>query len=421
MRKTITIALTDLRLFFADRINIVLSTVMPIVMTLVLGGAFTVTGEQALIIDVINQDDSAFATTFLETLQAENPQFVLCSMGEDEDCSLEGDVVLPDEAALEWGLKRVTETYSVALLVIPAGFDAAVTAFEPVALPYYSLADITTGDVVLQSVEAALQEINGAVVASRVADGMADQLTGTAFAAAEARATYRQNTFDLAQTMWAEQPVEVRYVLTAEGEQGADESGVSGFSQSVPGMACMFVLFTVLGGLSLLLEEKQQWTLQRLVVMPITRAHILGGKILARFSTGILQFLIIFAVGLIVGMNFGSDLLGVILIMVAYTLCITALTFAIAPLLKTQMQASGLTTFLSIVLAALGGAWWPLEIVPDFMRVIGHVSPVAWAMDGFTALFFYGGSTADVLLPVGVLLAAAGVLFVLGIRNFRID
>jgi ABC-2 type transport system permease protein len=186
-------------------------------------------------------------------------------------------------------------------------------------------------------------------------------------------------------------------------------------------MGAMFVMFTVLTGMALLLRERRMWTLQRLVVMPVRRSEILAGKILARFSTGLLQFLIVFAVGLVVGLNLGSDLLALLVVVMAYTLCITALGFAIAPLIRTEAQAGSMVTLLSLSLAALGGAWWPLDIAPDFMQVIGYATPVAWAMNGFNQLLFYGGGLADVLLPVGVLLAATTVLFVIGVRNFQYD
>ncbi|MBN2471442.1 MAG: ABC transporter permease, partial [Anaerolineae bacterium] len=267
---------------------------------------------------------------------------------------------------------------------------------------------------------------NGSVVAARVAAGMAERLTGpgeggSIFSGPAAREAFAQEAYASAESLWAEENVAVRYVLTASGEQDDDAVSSSGFSQSVPGMSTMFVLFTVLGGLGLLLEERKQWTLQRLAVMPISRAQILGGKILARFTTGILQFGILFAVGLVVGLDFGHNPLALLLIIVAYTLCITALTFTLATFVRTEMQAGGLVTLLALVLAALGGAWWPLEIVPDFMRVVAHISPVAWAMDGFSALLFYGGGLADVLLPVAVLLAAAGAFFAFGISRFSFD
>ncbi|MFN2273404.1 MAG: ABC transporter permease, partial [Anaerolineales bacterium] len=84
-------------------------------------------------------------------------------------------------------------------------------------------------------------------------------------------------------------------------------------------------------------------------------------------------------------------------------------------------QASGFALLLSLILAPLGGAWWPLHIVPRFMQVIGHISPIAWSMDAFTNLIFEGGGVGSILLPVGVLLAIAVVAFALAVRFFRYE
>lgn len=40
-------------------------------------------------------------------------------------------------------------------------------------------------------------------------------------------------------------------------------------------------------------------------------------------------------------------------------------------------------------MSSLGGSWWPLEIVPDFMRTLAHMLTInAWAMDALRS--FYG-------------------------------
>jgi ABC-2 type transport system permease protein len=120
---------------------------------------------------------------------------------------------------------------------------------------------------------------------------------------------------------------------------------------------------------------------------------------------GMIKYLVIFAVGLVVGLHFGNDLLGIVVVMASFALCMTALAFAISTLVKTEMQANSVQLLLAMTLAPLGGAWWPLDIVPEFMRTVGHVSPVAWAMDAFNKLLFAQGTLGDVLVPVGVLLA----------------
>lgn len=425
MTKVLNIAFTDLRMYFGERTNLVMATVLPVIMSVLLGGAFNVEAPTQLRFDILDQDETAQSQAFIDALRAENSTLLLCPM----DHSEEGGCMMPqkNELTRDEMVTRLTDGVSAAVLIIPEGFGTALDSFTPVSLEYYSIGNLTTGDAVLQSVDAVLQEMNVAGVAAQIATGMGDRLTGpgangTIFADETARAEFAQEAYASANSQWAETTVGVRYVLSAEGEQNSDENvAPSGYSQSVPGMATMFVLFTVLGGMSLLLEERKQWTLQRLVVMPISRAQILGGKILARFTTGILQFGLLFIVGLFVGLDFGNNIPALLLVVVTYTLCITALTFAMGTIVRTEMQAGGLVTLLSLVLAALGGAWWPLEIVPDFMQVMAHISPVAWAMDGFTQLLFYGGGLVDVLLPVGVLLAATAVLFALGISRFQYD
>jgi ABC-2 type transport system permease protein len=154
-------------------------------------------------------------------------------------------------------------------------------------------------------------------------------------------------------------------------------------------------------------------------VFPITRGQILGGKILTYFTLGMLQYLVVFAVGLVVGLDFGPNPALILLVMVAFVLCCTALTFAVAPSLHSEGQASVVTQLLSLTFASLGGAWWPLEIVPEFMQRIGHLTPVAWVMDAFRQLIFFGGGLMVILPQVGVLFAAALVLFGVGIWRFR--
>jgi ABC-2 type transport system permease protein len=107
--------------------------------------------------------------------------------------------------------------------------------------------------------------------------------------------------------------------------------------------------------------------------------------------------------------------------MIAFTLCVTALALAVTTLLTNPAQAEGITLFMSLTLAPLGGAWWPLDIVPEWMRIIGHISPVAWVMDGFHSLIFFGGNVSTIVMPVLVLLAMGAAFFVFGVVRFKFD
>ncbi|MBN2470552.1 MAG: hypothetical protein JXN59_07500, partial [Anaerolineae bacterium] len=176
MQKTLAIALTDLRIFVSDRTNVIMATVLPILMTVLLGGAFNPSAPAWVRFDILDQDGSPQAAALITALREENSALLLCPVDHREDASC----MLPEEGALtrEAMITRVTEGITAGMLVIPAGYGEAVERLEPASLTYYSIANLTTGDAVLQSVEAVLQEINGSVVAARVAAGMAERLTG---------------------------------------------------------------------------------------------------------------------------------------------------------------------------------------------------------------------------------------------------
>ncbi|MDE0181348.1 MAG: ABC transporter permease [Caldilineaceae bacterium] len=422
MRPILTIVLNDLRIFFSQRGNLVGLLVIPVLLTVVIGwslGQFVGGGEPRLRVDLIDLDGSGLSARLIDELLATNDALVLCPLDNDADdyCRLEGEAL-----DLERAVERARRGRTEALIVIPAGYAAALETFEQAGIDYYSSSDPLQPDAVLQGLDAVLQRVNSASMTAGVAGALLDNLTAglglPAFNEA-VRTEFLDGLYRNAEQKLIEMPASVRFE-TGEEEAGLDASD-NGFNQSAPGMGSLYVMFTVLGGMAVLLRERKQWTLQRLMALPLSRGQILGSKIVVYFVLGMIQYMIVFVVGWIAGMDFGDDLPALFAVMAAFVLCITALTFALAPWIKSEGQASGFVLLLSLSLAPLGGAWWPLEIVPDFMRTLGHLSPVAWAMDGFHDLIWYSGGFGDVLPEVGVLLAAAVVLFAVGIRGFSFE
>jgi len=419
MRNILEITRNDLRLFLVQRGNLVSLLFVPIVMTLVIG-IFTGGGDSTrqLKVDVIDLDDSELSAQFMDTLRQANKSLVLCPTDNDEEnrCELEEGTSLTVGQAVA----RVEDSITLAMIEIPSGFAKAVQSFEPVEIFYRSQEDLTAPGLIRQAVEAAIQRVNGAAVASRVgSDVLLDEVPEGMDV--EEQGDLKEALYQEAASLWNREPAQVRFQLSQQDVDESDSTLQEGLGQSVPGMGSMFVMLTVFGGMTTLVVEKKQWTLQRIASMPISRGQLLGGKILARFVLGVLQFSVVFVVGILASIHFGDDWIAFALITVSYTLAITALSFAIGTRVKNEAQASGLSLLLAITLAPLGGAWWPMEIVPEFMRILGHVSPVAWAMDGYNALIFENGDLSSVLPSILVLLAIAGVCFVIGIGRFRYD
>jgi len=423
MRSILTIILNDLKIFFSQRGNLPGLLVIPVLLTLVVGwsiGQIGGGGPTRLRVDLIDLDRSAMSAQMIEDLRAANDAFVLCPLDNDEEdfCRL-----AEEPLQLERAIERARSGRTRALIVIPVGYADALENFERTAVDFYSLSDPMQPDPVLQSLNAVLQRASTASMIPGVAGALLDNLTSAAQLPpieGAARDGFLRALYSRSQQLLTDRPSPVSFRV-ADSDGDSSSAIDNGFNQSAPGMGSLYVMFTVLGGMAVLLRERRQWTLQRLIALPLSRAQILGAKIGVYFTLGMIQYAIVFAVGAAVGMEFGNSPIAFLAVMAAFVLCITALTFALAPWIKSEGQASGLVLLLSLSLAPLGGAWWPLEIVPDFMQTIGHISPVAWAMDAFQDLIWYNGGLPDVLPEIGVLLAAAAVLFAIGIRSFKYE
>jgi len=412
MRTVFDIAINDLRIFFSNRGNLIWLVGVPVGMTIILGVAIPSDDGPSLVpVDIIDHDQGQASELFIQSLRQANRNLLLCPMDNtnDDPCDMNEAETLG--AALS--LIRLEESDTLALIEIPDDFTARVSDLEPVAIRFVAVEDLTAPQFIQQAVDSALTQTNGALTASLIGSRLAAQVEANAID----DSALAQSLRDRAAEIWAKDLIAVKYQLTQSSSSGS----VGGFGQSIPGIGSMFVLFAVLGGMALMIDDKRQWTMQRLASMPVTRSQLLGGKILGRFTLGMLQYLIIFAIGVIVGQSFGRDPLALILIMLAFALCVTALSFALGSFVKDETQAAGLTNLLGISLAALGGAWWSLEVVPELMRTVGHISPVAWAMDGYTSLIFENGDLGTVYPSILILLGAAVVFFVFGVRRFRYD
>lgn len=416
MQKLLTITWNDLRQILAQRSTLVnLFFIAPVIMVVVglasgaLGGDG---GTPALLLDVLDRDGSALSRSLLDNIRAANENIVLCPYDNDDTDVCELGRAALDETTAQ---TRLEEEASLGLLIIPEGFATSLQAGENVAVTYRANANISAPTYVVQAVQAAAQRIGGAFVAERVgANLVADLPTGT-------EDDLRQRVFERADAIWAERPIDVRMVTGDSGEAEDEQSAGTGFGQSAPGIGSMYVMFTVFPLLSALIRERENWTLQRLLVAPIRKAHILDGKMLARFAIGMAQYGVLFGVAALLGTDFGGNLPALVLTMVAYVLCITGLALALSTLVENESQAGGIALFLTLTLAPLGGAWWPLEIVPPLMRTVAHLSPVAWAMDAYGKLIWFDGTLTHVLLPVGVLLAMAAVFFTFGALRFEYE
>lgn len=197
----------------------------------------------------------------------------------------------------------------------------------------------------------------------------------------------------------------------------------SGFEQTIPGILVMFTMLVLLtsGGI-LLLMEREQGMLRRLASAPLTPGEIIAGKWAGRMLLAVAQIGIAMAVGtLLFGMEWGPGLPAVLIVLLAWAAFCASLGLLVGSIGKTQAAVGGLGMLLTMVMAALGGAWWPIEVTPDWMQALQLAIPAGWTMDAMHRLVSFGDPATAVFPHLAALLLATLTLAAAAARVFKFD
>ncbi|MBA3075087.1 MAG: ABC transporter permease, partial [Anaerolineae bacterium] len=184
-----------------------------------------------------------------------------------------------------------------------------------------------------------------------------------------------------------------------------------------PGMALMFLMYTVSNGGRTLLVEKAGGTLPRMLISPTSSFQILGGKVFGIFLTGLAQLVIlILGTTLLFKLDWG-DPLAVLVLVAAAALAATGWGILLAAVLKTSGQVSAVGTAIMLIFGILGGSFTNIGIMPNWVQWVSRISPNRWGLDGFTNLAM-GGNLANIVIPVIALLIMAAALFLVSVVLF---
>jgi ABC-type multidrug transport system permease subunit len=193
----------------------------------------------------------------------------------------------------------------------------------------------------------------------------------------------------------------------------------TGFSQSLPGMLVMFVVQMILtyGGESLV-RDRRGGQLVRLMAAPLHALEAYGGKMLARILLASIQAALLLLCGaLLFKMPLGDHPLFLIPVVLSLAIFASMLSVLAGLVCQNEKQVILAAIFASMILAALGGCWWPIEIVPPTFQTIAMLTPNYWAMHGLQSILYFGNSY-DVLIRecpmlLGFAVACAGGVLLL--------
>jgi ABC-2 type transport system permease protein len=103
-----------------------------------------------------------------------------------------------------------------------------------------------------------------------------------------------------------------------------------------------------------------------------------------------------------------SDWLTLFLITLASSFAATGYGIVIGTIASTQTQASIFGSVSTVILAAIGGVWIPVTVMPDAMRSISEISPMNWSIQGYYNVFLRSSGFTEILPEFSMLMIFYG-------------
>lgn len=408
MTKLLAIGWKDLRLMFRDRAALILMLAAPFALTLGMGmvtGAFSSSGSaiNKLPVVVVNQDGGQLGDALEQLLASEDLADLLAVQATS------------DAAAARAGVQA---DQIVAAVIIPEGFTDSVIPAEGSSVPADAVAievyknpgrPISSGIV-----ESIVQGFLDRVEAGRVGGQVAiEQLLRNGLAAP-------QDVPRLAQQIGQEQASLAAAPLIRVQRSDVAAEQTNDFNPLLllaPGMALVFLMFTVSLGSRSILVERREGTLARMLSTATGGGPILVGKITGVYLVGAAQMFILIVASVVLFRLSWGDPLGVVALVLAAVVGASGWGLLLAAVAKTPAQVANLGMAMMLLFGILGGSFFGGTLT-GALGVVGKITPNAWAMDGFTTLA-RGGDLADLAPDIAALLLMGALLLVISVALFN--
>ena len=397
MKKIIAIAWKDTRLRFTGWSEWLFFLILPIVFTLVLAGGTGGNSDSRVRLVVVDQANSPLSADLMTAL--ENSQ-----------------AVRPDLMTLDKAESQFSQRSASAVLIIPAASDLGHLEQGDIQLELRQQPNNMNAMVAQRAVMAIINRVSSAVDVARNSVAEAENLQP--FVSLSDRQAYFDAALEQAQTLMAEAPSRV----TESKGNTVDPINYDPRANSSAGQLITWVFIPLIAISSMFAYERQKGTLRRLLTTPTRKSTYLIGTITGQVVAALVQMLLLVGFGiLIMKLNWGRAPLALAVMLVASTLAAAALGTSMGTFVKTESQASGLSIMSGMVMALLGGCWYPIELFPRVVQNIVKILPTTWAMQGLLDIILRGQGLSAILPEAGVLLGFAAVFFIVGVARFRYE
>jgi ABC-2 type transport system permease protein len=407
MRRSYYIALKDMLVWMRDPAALGVLLGMPVVLILILGSALGgVSGSGNTGIKVAVVDLSRSHATASGTSQPPSDELVDAIKTSKRLQELFDVSMLSTERVAR---AQVRDGAIVGALIIPATFDEDVANGDDVKLVVLKDPGSDTAASIWESVVTAMAtrfsaaSVSVQTVMQTVQRGnpMAMAQGGGAIVGRAVEVVTRDGAFDGVKVI-DDRATGVTHITPI------DYYGLS--------MVSMFLMFGSMFGAFSTIRENREQTLSRMLSTPSPRWAIVAGKMMAVFFLGMTQFAVLYLVTrFIFGVEWGGNVLATVVVAAAEMLAVTGLATLIASLARTERAAGGIGPLIVQIQALIGGAFFTISALPEWVQPIRYFSVIGWTMEAWSAIQVRGAGLAEVAVPVLALVTISGVLFAVGV------
>ncbi len=174
---------------------------------------------------------------------------------------------------------------------------------------------------------------------------------------------------------------------------------------NVPAWTIFGMFFIVISLAGSIIKERDDGSYTRLRTMPGSYINVMAGKITSYLFICMIQCLLMLMVGMFLlphlglpKLVIGNSFSAVFIVALSTGLAATGYGILVGTIFSTHQQSSTFGAVSVVILAALGGIWVPVYVMPDSIRMFSEFSPLYWALSAFHKVFLNQG-TVQCILP----------------------
>jgi len=374
----------DFLVLWRDRGGLAMLFIMPLALVLIMTSlqdtTFRSINESGIKLLLINHDDDSLGISISREISNSN-LFSVSTMlkgnehpGDEEvkEAVALGEyqigLIIPDKAT-----QQIRERVRSNVTAMFSGMESEVSNSDSLFLILYI--DPTTKESFKESLRGSLGEFSSRIESNIILHELTSELNSMFM-------------LELKENNISQQ--EAVYISEEYAMLGENQSIPNSVQHNVPAWTIFAMFFIVIPFAGAMIKEREEGSLSRLLTLPCSYTSILLSKVLVFLVICYLQFLLILLMGIYLFPFLNLPALEInskmgLLSVVALTTGMAAVCYglAVGSIARTHQQASVFASISVVILAALGGVWVPVFIMPPLLRKLSIISPLNWGLNGF--------------------------------------